>query len=79
MLQIAVNSGTCSVLTQFSPDGRQLIWGDAEGSVSFAIWMRYSVAWQNRSRLVSRCATRIASTVLIVPTRIEVEESGYST
>ncbi len=34
VVQIAINSGTPGILTQFSPDGRQVIWGDAEGSVS---------------------------------------------
>ena len=33
-LQIAVNSSTSAVVTQFSPDGRQVAWGNTEGSVS---------------------------------------------
>ncbi len=34
ILQIAVNSYSNSLPTPFSPDGRQLIWGNNEGSVS---------------------------------------------
>jgi WD40 repeat protein len=32
--QVVINSTTLSVVTQFSPDGRHLIWGNSEGSVS---------------------------------------------
>jgi hypothetical protein len=34
LLLVAINSSTFSVVTEFSPDGRHVVWGNSDGSVS---------------------------------------------